>query len=235
MNGLPFRLGHAWRNGLWLLPALVVTAAVALAVVLVTVDPNVTPLQAVSHRLLTVSPNGARGVLTAIATSMLSVAGVVFSITIATLSLTSQQFTSRVLRTFVQDRGNQLVLGVFLGVFAYCLVVLRAVREPSNAPGHVPQLALLVAFGLAMAGVGFLIYFIDHIATSIQASNIISRVADETMTSLRSGGPEEPAPVWSGQVCPRDWVSTPAGRATCGASTWRPWGGSPNSGTGASG
>ena len=159
-----FRLASAWRRSLWVLPALVVLAGVALAGVLAYVDPGVSALQSAAPRILTVSPDSARGVLTAIATSMLSVAGVVFSITIATLSLTSQQFTSRVLRTFVRDRGNQLVLGVFLGVFAYCLVVLRFVSSPSKGPGYAPQLAVLVGIGLAFVGVGFLIYFIDHVA-----------------------------------------------------------------------
>ncbi len=183
-----------WRRDLWVLPALIVAAAIALGILLVLVDPGVTVLQKLSPRLFSVSPDGARGVLTAIATAMLSVAGVVFSITIATLSLTSQQFTSRVLRTFVRDRGNQAVLGVFLGVFAYCLVVLRSVRSPEEGEGYVPQLALLVAFGLAMLGVAFLIYFISHIASSIQASTIISRVAGDTITVIRTDDPGEAAP-----------------------------------------
>ncbi len=182
---LVFRLLSAWRRSLWVLPALVVLAGIVAAGVLVFVDPGTSALQALAPRLFTVSPDGARGVLTAIATSMLSVAGVVFSITIATLSLTSQQFTSRVLRTFVRDRGNQLVLGVFLGVFAYCLVVLRAVRSPADGEGYVPQLAVLVGIVLALVGVAFLIYFIDHVAGSIQASTIISRIAAETMQVLR--------------------------------------------------
>ncbi len=190
-----FRLASAWRRSLWVLPALVVLAGVALAVVLAFVDPGLSALQS-APRIFTVSPDSARGVLTAIATSMLSVAGVVFSITIATLSLTSQQFTSRVLRTFVRDRGNQLVLGVFLGVFAYCLVVLRFVSSPSKGPGYAPQLAVLVGIGLAFVGVGFLIYFIDHVANSIQASTIISRIAVETMQVLAQGdrSGEKPIP-----------------------------------------
>ena len=183
-----FQLASAWRRSLWVLPALVVLAGVALAGVLAYVDPGVSALRSAAPRILTVSPDSARGVLTAIATSMLSVAGVVFSITIATLSLTSQQFTSRVLRTFVRDRGNQLVLGVFLGVFAYCLVVLRFVSSPSKGPGYAPQLAVLVGIGLAFVGVGFLIYFIDHVAASIQASTIISRIAGETMRVLGQDG-----------------------------------------------
>jgi uncharacterized membrane protein len=167
------------------LPALVVAAGVVIAWVLVLVDPSISGLQSAMPRLFTVSPDGARGLLTAIATSMLGVAGVVFSITIATLSLTSQQFTSRVLRTFVRDRGNQLVLGVFLGVFAYCLMVLRAVPSSAGGAASVPQLAVFVGLALAFVGVAFLIYFIDHVAASIQASSIVSRIAKETIAVLR--------------------------------------------------
>ncbi len=194
LRSLLFRVGVAWRQSLWVLPALIVAGALLLAVVLVLVDPPITLLQELSPRLFTVSADGARGVLSSIATAMLSVAGVVFSITIATLSLTSQQFTSRVLRTFVRDRGNQTVLGVFLGAFVYCLIVLRAVRAPSDGPGYVPQLALLVAIGLAIAGAGFLIYFIDHVAATIQASAIIARVAADTRKALEDEQSETPAP-----------------------------------------
>jgi uncharacterized membrane protein len=195
VRSLAFRTASAWRRSLWVLPALVVLAGVALAWVLALVDPGVSALQSVSPRIFSVSPDSARGVLTAIATSMLGVAGVVFSITIATLSLTSLQFTSRVLRTFVRDRGNQLVLGAFLGVFAYCLVVLRFVSSPSEGLGYAPELAVLVGIGLAFVGVGFLIYFIDHVAGSIQASTIISRIAGETIRVLGQDGRGSEGPI----------------------------------------
>ena len=196
LGGVIFRLVGAWRRSLWVLPALVVAAGVVVAWALVLLDPSISGLQSAAPRLFTVSPDGARGVLTTIAVSMLSVAGVVFSITIATLSLTSQQFTSRVLRTFVRDRGNQLVLGIFLGVFAYCLVVLRSVPSSAGGARSVPQLAVLVGIALAFVGVAFLIYFIDHVAASIQASSIVSRIAEETIAVLGRQGrePEEDVP-----------------------------------------
>ncbi len=174
-------------GALWFLPAGMVLMAVLAALMLVLVNPDVSSLETLSPRLFSVSPEGARGVLTAIATAMLSVAGVVFSITIATLSLTSQQFSSRVLRTFVHDRGNQTVLGVFLGSFAYSLIVLRAVSDPSDGEGFVPQLAVLVAIVFALLGAAVLIYFINHVASSIQASTIISRIARQTVAVLRAG------------------------------------------------
>lgn len=125
--------------------------------------------------------------LTAIAGSMITVAGVVFSITLVVLSQASTQYSPRVLRNFLSDRANQTVLGVFVGVFAYCLIVLRSIRGTDEG-AFVPALAVLVGIVLAFAGIGFLIYFIHHVATSIQASSIMERIADETIECLSRRG-----------------------------------------------
>src|SRR5688572_5827070 len=72
---------------------------------------------------------GARGVLTAIAGTMITVATTVFSITIVALQLGASQFSPRILRGFTRDRGNQLVLGTFIATFVYTLLVLRTVQS----------------------------------------------------------------------------------------------------------
>jgi uncharacterized membrane protein len=118
------------------------------------------------------------------------VAGVVFSITIVALSLTSSQYTSRVLRNFMSDRMNQIVLGVFVGIFAYCLVVLRTIREGEEG-AFVPSLAVLGGLALAFVGIGFLIFFIHHISMSIQASSIIAAAAKETIAAVDRLFPSE--------------------------------------------
>ena len=122
------------------------------------------------------SAEGARGMLTAIATSMITVAGVTFSITIVALAQASNQFTPRILRNFMRDRANQFVLGVFAGIFAYCLVVLRTVRGGEEA--FIPSFSINVGLLMALAGVAVLIFFIHHIAMSLQASYIIASVAE---------------------------------------------------------
>ncbi|HBO44175.1 MAG TPA: DUF2254 domain-containing protein, partial [Planctomycetaceae bacterium] len=126
---------------------------------------------------------GSRDLLTAVASSMITVAGVVFSITIVALSLTSSQYTSRVLRNFMRDRTNQVVLGVFVGIFAYCLVVLRTIRGGDEGM-FVPSLAVLGGLALAFVGIAFLIYFIHHISMSIQASSLIAAAAEETLSAV---------------------------------------------------
>ena len=177
-------------SSLWFIPALIVVAAVGAAVLLV--DLTLPHGEAAAQRwprLFGAGAEGARGMLTAVATSMITVAGVVFSITIVALSLASSQYTSRVLRNFMSDRTNQTVLGVFLGIFAYCLVVLRTIRGGDEGT-FVPSIAVLGGVALAFVGIGFLVYFIHHIATAIQASHILAAATGETLRAVDRLFPE---------------------------------------------
>jgi uncharacterized membrane protein len=126
---------------------------------------------------------GARGMLSTIAGSMMTVVGVTFSMTLVTLALASSQYTSRILRNFMRDRVTQIVLGIFAGVFTYCLIVLRTIRGGDEG-AFVPNLAVSVGVVMAIGGIGVLIFFIHHIASSIQASNIIASVANETLLAV---------------------------------------------------
>jgi uncharacterized membrane protein len=121
---------------------------------------------------------------------MITVAGVVFSITIVALSLTSSQYSSRVLRNFMRDHKNQFVLGVFIGIFAYCLIVLRTVRGPED-PTFVPEISVFFAVILSFLGIGVFVFFIHHIASSIQASQIISNIYNETMSIINEIFPDK--------------------------------------------
>ena len=168
------------RSTFWFVPGTIVLLAIALAIGLIEADTwfNYKILKR-WPRLFGAGAAGSRGMLVAVASSMITVAGVVFSITLVALSLASSQYTSRVLRNFMSDRTNQTVLGVFVGIFAYCLVVLRTIREGPDIE-FVPSLAVVGGVVLAFVGICFFIYFIHHIATSIQASHILARIAKET-------------------------------------------------------
>lgn len=133
-------------------------------------------------RLFGTSADGARAILQAISTAMITIAGLTFSITVLILSMGASQYTPRIIRTFMGNRPNQMVLGVFIGVFVYCLVVLRTIRGDENE--FIPSISVTVAIVLAVIGVGVLVYFIHHIASSIQASAIADEVAAETMKMI---------------------------------------------------
>ncbi len=179
------------RASLWFLPGLIVACSVALAVALVEVDGRVRPeFLAQYPRLFGAGAEGSRGMLGAIAGSMITVAGVTFSINIVALSLASSQYTPRILRNFMSDRANQAVLGVFVGVYTYCLVVMRTVRGGDEGV-FVPSLSVAFAVVLAVLAIGFLIFFIHHTAASIQASSVIASAARETTAAVDRLFPQE--------------------------------------------
>lgn len=179
------------RSSLWFVPGLIVLGAVVIAIALIEAEGYMEQdMLDQWPRLFGSSASGARDLLTAVAGSMITVAGVVFSITIVALSLASSQYTSRVLRNFMRNAVNQTVLGVFVGIFAYCLVVLRTIRGGDEG-AFVPSMAVLFGLLLAFVGIVVLIYFIHHIAASIQATHILAAAAEETLEAVDHLFPEE--------------------------------------------
>lgn len=146
---------------------------------------------------------GARTVLGAIASSTIAVAGTLFSITIAALTLASSQMGPRLLSNFMSDRGNQVTLGVFLGTFAYALIVLRSVRGGEEDP-FVPALGVTLGLVLAATCIGLLIYFIHHVANRINVDTVIDLVHDDVIVGMERLTLAEPCPVHDDEV---DWAN----------------------------
>jgi uncharacterized membrane protein len=169
-----------------------VAGSIVFAVVLIETD-SATSDRWLSQwpRLFGVGAEGARQMLSTLAGSMMTVMGITFSMTLLALTLASSQYTSRILRNFMRSRITQFTLGVFASTFAYCLIVLRTIRGSASVDEFVPSLAVFFAFVLSLGGVGVLIYFIHHIALSIQASSIIASVAKETNASIDRLLPKE--------------------------------------------
>jgi uncharacterized membrane protein len=180
------------RSSFWFMPSLMVTGSIAFAVVLIEADSaGFNQWLTQWPRLFGVGAEGARQMLSTLAGSMMTVMGITFSMTLLALVLASGQYTSRILRNFMRSRVTQATLGVFAGIFAYCLIVLRTIRGGAGVDEFVPSLAVFFAFIMSLGGVGILIYFIHHIASSIQASNIISSIAQETNASIDRLLPEK--------------------------------------------
>ena len=171
-----------WQQSLWFLPAILTVVSTVLALSLVRLDQSLALAPRGNYTwAFGGGAFGARGVLEAIAGSMITVTGTVFSITIVALQLASSQFSPRVLRTFTSDRGVQIVLGVFVGTFTYCLLVLRSVRsELEHNSAFVPSVSVTVAVVLALLSIGCLIYYIHHVARSIQVAIVAKLVAEDT-------------------------------------------------------
>ncbi len=195
------KLGSLWESvhtSFWFIPALMVVLSIGLAYAVVWLDRSVSlKAMQVGELVYPGGPEGARLVLSTIAGSTITVAGVTFSITIAALTMASSQFGPRLLRSFMADKGNQVVLGTFVGTFVYCLLVLRTVHDSNSV--FVPEIAVTGGIVLALASFGVLIYFFHHASSSIQAEQVVDTIYRELLTVIDATFPKD-SDVRSGPV-----------------------------------
>ena len=186
-----FNLWHSFRSSYWFVPTVMTVISIVLSLGTTAFDAGLP--RDVTEKfgwLYSGGPEGARSILSTVAGSMITTAGVVFSITIVVLSLTSSQFGPRLLGNFIRDTGTQVVFGTFIATFIYCLFTLRVVRSGDN-DSFVPHLSISIAFVLALASTAVLIYFIHHISTSIQADSIITAVYQDLDAAIDRLLPEQ--------------------------------------------
>jgi uncharacterized membrane protein len=182
-------------DAFWIIPGAMVVCGIVLAWGLVRIDrSDLIPQYLLSDAwLYNGGGTGARTLLGAVTSSTIGVAGTVFSITIAALSLAAGQMGPRLLRNFTQDRGNQITLGAFLGTFSYALIVLRSVRTVEEGE-FVPHLALSVAIVLAFACVATLVFFVGHMAGRINVDTVIELVSEDVRDAMKRLTLSEPPP-----------------------------------------
>jgi uncharacterized membrane protein len=174
---LPSWRWDALRTTFWVVPTLLIVVAALLFTVTIEID-----WAAYHHHLSlpwwvkTGSADAGRQVLIAIAAAIITTVGVVFSITILALTLASQQFGPRMMRNFIRDPGNQLTLGIFVATFVYSVLALGSI---TSLPGgdFVPHLTITVSEAFLLVDLAVLVYFIHHIAKSIQLPEVIAGIA----------------------------------------------------------
>lgn len=188
---MKLRMPISWydlKDSLWYRPGMMTLAAIILSLITVQLDHYLFG----NHRvelpwLFEGGSEGARGVLSAIAGTMMTVATTAFSVTLVALQLGSSQFSPRILRSFTGDVVNQTVLGLFIATFAYSLSVLRTVRsQTEDYVGFVPTISVTISLLLAFIAIGSLIYFFHHSTRTIQASVVIDRTYSDTSKLMRS-------------------------------------------------
>jgi uncharacterized membrane protein len=187
------RIFDAVSGSYWFVPTLLALVGAALAVGLVALDRSQSAWHMTVEWLHLEEPAAARSVLETIAGSIMTVAGVAFSITIATVATTTAQFGPRLMSNFMRNRGNQITFGVFVMTFVYCLLVLRTVSGTNGSPADtvfVPNLAVGGALALAGLSLGALIYFFHHIPESIHITIIIASLGRDLGQQVRTLYPD---------------------------------------------
>ncbi len=180
--------GDRLRSSLFFVPMLCVIGGILLGEAMLLVDDLVTGIDP----RLTATVDSARTVLTTVASATLTFAGIAFSVSLLLISLASSQFSPRVVHGMFRDPFNKRVMGLVIGTFTYCLVVLRAVRSSleSGDEAIVPSVSILLAVVLGIASILSIVAFINHAAHSMDVSQILRRVTDEVLSQASSAWPE---------------------------------------------
>ncbi|MEP1445013.1 MAG: DUF2254 domain-containing protein [Paraglaciecola sp.] len=174
------------RTSFWFVPSVMVFSSIILAVASVYFDASYINNSKLKIPLIyAIDVDAIRSLLGTIAGAMITVTSIAFSITIVALTLASSQFGPRLLRNFMMDPGTQVVLGAFISNFLYCILVFCAISF--EAPyTFKPGLTVVIAVLMTCISVGVLIYFIHHVAKSIQADVVIDDVYEELQNAIQN-------------------------------------------------
>ncbi|HZF93948.1 MAG TPA: DUF2254 domain-containing protein [Allosphingosinicella sp.] len=210
------------RGSYWFIPTILTLFAFALALLTIYLDRvwgsewlgNLSWYEATR-------PEAARAQLNVVATGLLSVSSTLFAITIAAVAFASGNYGPRLLANFMNDRGNQVSLGVFVATFVYNLMLLRVVRDDSGQGGgaggpeavtaFVPQLSMLVSTVSVAISVGTLVYFLHHTPSSIRINTVLAGIGRHLVRSIeerfpKDAGPQEAREPERGEPVPADKI-----------------------------
>ncbi|MDQ4076522.1 MAG: DUF2254 domain-containing protein [Chloroflexota bacterium] len=203
-------LRHNLESSFWFLPLLWVIGLSGLALVLITLDRQLSTREIYLELpyLLLAEVAGARTLLGAIASALLTVATLAFSIIMLGVVQTSNAYSPRILDEYLSDPMNQHVLGIFLGTFLYTLFVLREVRGTVEAD-YIPPLSVAGALVFIFIATLAFIYFLGHVAHSIKVSDIIKRIETETKEVMEVVFPEDMGRPWPAEQPPEMPKETP--------------------------
>ncbi len=218
------RLRELWtdlRASLWFIPMILFIGSIILAVAMIQVDLSVgTEALIELSPVFAISAEGARTMLLAVAGSMLTVVALSFGLSLTAMTFASGQFTPRILRNFMRDRPNQFILGYFVGIFAYAMITLLAIRS-SEEVLFIPVIAVFVGLLFGLGGVIVLICFIHHISESLQITKILENIVADTKKAIPTmfpkdavdpAGQKEKRQAWRADEN-QQWVTVPSAEA----------------------
>ena len=176
-------LWDAFRGGFLFIPTIFVAFAVTLAIVVPQLDDRFAAQILAYSPGVRMQPDTARSTLSSIAGAIITVTGVVFSITVVALSIASSQFGSRLLRIFMNDQVTQMTIGYLVGSSVYCFLLLSIIQSNVGLDG-VPHAAVQLGIVGGISSFAVMIYFIHHVAKSIHVTTIVNVLGDDLDASI---------------------------------------------------
>jgi uncharacterized membrane protein len=183
-NTTILKVYDAVKTSFWFTPCLILSVTILSCMSLLLIDlyADLNSLSGLSF-LYHADASITRDLLTTVASSVMTVVSITFSITIVALTNASSQFGPRLIRNFMEDSSTQVVLGVFISLFVYCLILVRTTDDFAGG-AFLPGLTIAGAIVMTLFGILLLIYFIHHVSLNLQSDSVIDNVYQELQYSI---------------------------------------------------
>jgi uncharacterized membrane protein len=155
----------------WTVTALYAGAAIAAGVLLPRLESRLLP------RLLSpVSVNAAVAIYSSVASGMIALTGVVFSLTFVMVQFSATAYSPRLVLWFARDPMLAHAFGTFTATFLYAIAALAWVDRGPSA-GHVPLISAMMVVTLLLASIAMFIGLINRVA-GLQISRTLAFTGD---------------------------------------------------------
>ncbi len=169
----------------WATPAAFVGAAFILFSITISIDLNF-KMETILPFLELSSADSIKMLLSVISTTIMTVTGVIFSMTLLAVVHASSQIGPRILSGFLDDRGNQVTLGILVGCFVYSLLTLSVIHSVESGTAFLPKLSLVFVSIWTITAIFSFIYFIHHVPAMIRTTYAVSRVGKKSVEEVNS-------------------------------------------------
>jgi len=177
----PTMLARAFREFATVPSLMILGFGVLAALSIVADQSNIASLGAMRHDLAhVIGSQAATTTLQAIATGIVTVTSITFSVVLLALQQTASSLSPVVFDQFVRRRGNQVFLGFFVGLAVYAYVVLVAVQAKTP-----PITGAFFATVLTVVAMVFLIALIYNTVDQMRPVNVIRQIHDRVLAARR--------------------------------------------------
>ncbi len=185
LNIAIYHFNRAWtqaRNNYWAIPAFSALTTIIFFCLIFFLDSTfnntITGLLPYTFS----SEDSIRSVLTTVGTALMTVTGVIFSITLLCVVHASSQIGPRLLSGFMENRANQWALGVFLAAFTYAVLALSVISVRKSPP----QLTFYIALLLTGLSIATLVFFVHNVPRSIRMTHVVSHIGNILRKNINS-------------------------------------------------
>jgi uncharacterized membrane protein len=160
----------------WVLPAVYAGAAIAAGLTFPRLELRFLP-----NLVAAVSASQATAIYSAIASGMIALTGIVFSLAFVMVQFSATAYSPRLTSLIARDPVLSHALGTFTATFLYAIAALAAVDR--NGSGHVPFFSLWVVVALLVASVAMFIALVQRMG-ALQINRVLVFTGDQGRAAI---------------------------------------------------